>query len=136
MAPVLKRLPDRIRDLLERHKMTVRELAVKSDLTERTIYRLLKGDPDPKVSTLEGLAKAFDMTVPELLAQELSVEELTRLLLFLGRAEGRTVGEIAALLQRLDQHVDTAGDRTSALRVAEEKTTYAAEEDAPDEPAN
>jgi len=57
----------RLRAIRERRGISYRRLAKASGVNLSTIVRLESGDCDPRLSTLEKLAKALGVTVPALL---------------------------------------------------------------------
>jgi transcriptional regulator with XRE-family HTH domain len=66
MAPA-KRVAMRIRELRERHKWTQEQLAEKAGISRGFLARLETARHDPKLSTLEKIAKALDVDVAKLL---------------------------------------------------------------------
>lgn len=70
MAPdIRKRISNRVRELRARRRMTQQELAEAADLDYKSIQRLEAKSPrfHPKVDTLEKIAKAFGISLSELL---------------------------------------------------------------------
>ena len=57
----------RLRAIREQRSISYRQLAKASGVNLSTIVRLESGDCDPRLSTLEKLAKALGVTVPTLL---------------------------------------------------------------------
>ncbi len=60
-------LGERIQELLDARKMSRRELAEASGLTEAAISRYITGARTPKSISLSAIAKALDVTSDELL---------------------------------------------------------------------
>jgi transcriptional regulator with XRE-family HTH domain len=58
----------RVRQLRQKHGWSQAELAKRTQLTRVYITRLEAGRYDPTLSTLRALAKAFEVTLAELLA--------------------------------------------------------------------
>lgn len=117
--------------------LTLEEVAFRADVSVRSVYHVKDGTREPKLTTVNAVAKALRVTPQWLLfgddpLAEMSVDDLTRLLLFLGRSKGQSADEIAALLKRLDERVDTEGDRAGALRVAEDESTYPTNDETPE----
>ena len=50
-----------------RSGLTVRELANEAGVTERTVYRIVAGERDPRLGTLEALARGLGVETAELL---------------------------------------------------------------------
>jgi len=60
-------LIDNVRDLLALHKMNEAELARQANIPKPTLHKILAGSTeDPRISTLQAIAVAFNMTVDEL----------------------------------------------------------------------
>lgn len=60
-------LIDNVRDLLAMHKMNEAELARQANIPKPTLHKILAGSTeDPRISTLQAIAAAFNMTVDEL----------------------------------------------------------------------
>ena len=60
-------LIDNVRDLLAMHKMNEAELARQANIPKPTLHKILAGSTeDPRISTLQSIATAFNMTVDEL----------------------------------------------------------------------
>jgi transcriptional regulator with XRE-family HTH domain len=66
---IRKHISNRVRELRAKRRMTQQELAEAADLDYKSIQRLEAKSPrfHPKVDTLEKIAKAFGLTVSELL---------------------------------------------------------------------
>lgn len=56
----------RIREVLNEKKITSKDLAVKIDMTETSISRMLGGEQYPKLATLIKIAEVLDVDVREL----------------------------------------------------------------------
>lgn len=57
----------RLADLLERNRMTQRDLAAITGLTEAAVSRYISGAREPRAVTVAKIAKALDVTPQELL---------------------------------------------------------------------
>lgn len=57
----------RLADLLERSRMTQRDLAAITGLTEAAVSRYISGAREPRAVTVAKIAKALDVTPQELL---------------------------------------------------------------------
>lgn len=56
-----------VRDLLALHKMNEAELARQANIPKPTLHKILAGSTeDPRISTLQAIAKAFNITLDEL----------------------------------------------------------------------
>lgn len=61
----------RIKQLLERDKLTLNGLAYKSGITQSTLDNIIKGNSkNPRIKTLMLIAEAFEMTIVEFLDTE------------------------------------------------------------------
>ncbi|OJW82299.1 MAG: hypothetical protein BGO69_17060 [Bacteroidetes bacterium 46-16] len=66
-AAFLKKLAGRIKELRESKGMSQQELAAKLDYEKSNMSRLESGLINPRIATLQKVAKALDVTLPELL---------------------------------------------------------------------
>lgn len=57
----------RLANLLERDRLTQRDLAAMTNLTEATVSRYVSGAREPRAVTVAKIAKALDVTPQELL---------------------------------------------------------------------
>jgi transcriptional regulator with XRE-family HTH domain len=66
-AAFLKKLAGRIKELRESKGMSQQELAAKLDYEKSNMSRLESGLINPRIATLQKVAKALDVALPELL---------------------------------------------------------------------
>ena len=64
-----------LREIRERRRQSLRDLATASGVGLATLVRLEAGDYDPRLSTLRKLAKALRVSVPTLLGEAISRRE-------------------------------------------------------------
>ena len=63
-------LPDRLKYLRERRKLTQTELAKKANVSQSTIAQIESGKKDPSIATVKKIAKALDIHLAILFASE------------------------------------------------------------------
>ena len=63
-------MKSRIKDLLKERGMTLNDLAVKIETTQTSISRMLGENGNPTYDTLERIARALDVSIQELFANE------------------------------------------------------------------
>lgn len=88
MSETAVALGKRIRALRERGELTQEQLAESAELSLKHLGLIERGQANPTLSSLEGLAKAFGLTLPELF--ELDHERLD------GKQLGNKVNELFA----------------------------------------
>ena len=64
--PIKKKIGKRIKELREKKGLTIEKLAYENDLAKGNLSELEKGQIDPKLSTLERIAKGLDVSLREL----------------------------------------------------------------------
>jgi transcriptional regulator with XRE-family HTH domain len=64
---VLKKFGQKIKQLRKEHGMSQYDLSVECDIEKTQIYRIEGAKINPTLSTLVALARAFDLTLEELL---------------------------------------------------------------------
>lgn len=62
------KLSQRILSLCEEHELSQRQLAIRAELDPSYISRIIRGQTEPGLVTLEAIAYAFGMAVSEFLA--------------------------------------------------------------------
>ncbi len=66
MQKILQRLAKRIKELRKINKLSQEKLAEKADVHTTYIGKIERGDMNPSVVFLEKIAKAFNISLPEL----------------------------------------------------------------------
>ncbi len=92
MATIRQRLAQRIRFLRKEQKWTQEDLGEKSGLTYKFVGQIERGEVSPSLNSLNKVAKAFGVTVSELLRFE-------------GKREGKTKEQIFQELSKGDLEV-------------------------------
>jgi len=82
-----------IKSLIKLKKMTQKELAIKSGLTESAISHYVKGDRVPRGSNLVKIAKALGTTTDDLLGAEKNKDNLSEIKLLISRNASKMTDE-------------------------------------------
>lgn len=96
----------RIRQLCEQRGMSYRELAEQADISQAALYNILSGSANPRLSTLQLICKALDVSLGQLFSswqgsREVSCMELKEMIWKLGRNERLLLKMYLELLQRV-----------------------------------
>ena len=103
MATIQQRLAQRIRFLRKEQKWTQEDLGEKSGLTYKFIGQIERGEVSPTLGSLDKLAKAFGLTVSELLDFQQKGMGKTKEQIFeeLSKAEVATVKKVIDIFVRI-----------------------------------
>jgi len=103
MTTIRQRLAQRVRFLRKEKKWTQEDLGEKSGLTYKFLGQMERGEVSPSLDSLDKVAKAFDLTVGELLTFERKREGKTKEELFqeLSKAELEVVKKALQVLERV-----------------------------------
>lgn len=69
---------DRIERRVAEKRMTRRDLARRSGVSERSIYKMLLGNAELRASTIQGLADALDLSFDEIISGDKSIHTQTK----------------------------------------------------------
>lgn len=64
--PIIKKLAKRIKELREAKGLTIERLAYENDLSKGNLSEIERGRIDPKLTTLEKIAKGLEIPLKEL----------------------------------------------------------------------
>lgn len=58
-------IPERIKELCDKHGLSINEFARKSDIPQSTLATIMRGETSPRTETIERICNYFGLTMPE-----------------------------------------------------------------------
>jgi transcriptional regulator with XRE-family HTH domain len=58
-------IPERIKELCDKHGLSINEFARKSDIPQSTLATIMQGETSPRTETIERICNYFGLTLPE-----------------------------------------------------------------------
>lgn len=124
------KLGERLRAVITESGQSIEAVARRAEMGPSQLRKIMRGETEsPGIVNFARIARALGVTIDYLLIgvddvegpDELSLDELSRVLLLLGRTRGKNAAELAALLERIEKGMHSDGGGTRRGPVARRK---------------